>query len=389
MTLNVLVDSDINSDQLSISGPAITYGATNLTVTIEDNVLVDATTDEAISSNQSGSILTNNGTIFSAADLSVHFTQAGGSITNNARATMASNIDAIGVDHNNTSITNHGAVIAYAGTGVRTGTGSTGHTLINDGSIFGHAAGVEIFATGDVINNSGTIRSDAIGSGIGIFVRTFTSFSAIVIDNAHGGLIQGSFSAINANAASALISLNNRGVIDGSVICSFITTADDVIRNSGKIKGDVQLGLGSDTFNGKGGTSGAVFGGAGDDTITGGNKHDVLIGNSGFDHLKGSGGRDSFKFVALGDSAVGVTRDVIRDFSHTQHDKIDLQGIDANSGVGGDQAFHFIGARGFHGVAGELRYAHHILQGDVDGNGAADFEIHVNIASLAKGDFIL
>jgi serralysin len=389
MTLNVLVDSDINSDQLSISGPAITYGATNLTVTIEDNVLVDATTDAAISSSQSGSILINNGTIFSAADLSVHFTQAGGSLTNNAGATMASNIETIGVDANNTSITNHGTIVAYAGTGVRTGTSSTGHTLTNDGSIFGHTSGVEIFATSDVIQNSGTIRSDAIGNGIGIFVRTFTSFSTIVIDNAHGGLIQGSFSAINANASSALISLNNRGVIDGSVICSFITTANDVIRNSGKIKGDVQLGLGSDTFNGKAGTSGTVFGGAGDDKITGGNKHDVLIGNSGLDHLKGGGGSDSFRFVAIADSAVGATRDLIQDFSHSQHDKIDLKTIDANSVIGGDQAFHFIGSHGFRHQAGDLRYAGHILHCDVDGDGAADFQIHVNAASLVKGDFIL
>ena len=60
-----------------------------------------------------------------------------------------------------------------------------------------------------------------------------------------------------------------------------------------------------------------------------------------------------------------------------------------NSGAGGDQAFHSIAAKGFHGVAGELRYAHHILQGDVDGDGTADFEIHVNAASLAKADFVL
>lgn len=385
MTLNVLVDSDINSDQLSISGPAITYGAAGLTVTVEANILVDATSDDAIFNNQSGSILINNGTIFSGPSAGVHFANSGGSITNNAGGTIVANLEAISVEGQNTSLTNHGTLIAYLGTALATGTGSAAHTLTNDGSIFGHSLGIDSFATADVINNSGTIRSD----GTGIHVVSFSSFGTTAIDNARGGLIQGSSFAIDAGNANGAISLNNRGVIDGEIKFSFNVAADDFIRNSGKIKGDVQLGLGSDTFNGRGGTSGTVFGGAGDDTITGGNKHDVLIGNSGFDHLKGSGGRDSFKFVALGDSAVGATRDLIQDFSHTQRDKIDLQAIDANSGVGADQAFHFIGARGFHNVAGELRYAHHILQGDVDGNGAADFEIHVNAASLVKGDFVL
>ena len=387
MTLTVLTDSTITFDQVSfLSEPAIAYGKAGLTVTVNANILVDATVDNAIFSDQSGSILINNGTIFSGGpNGGVDFVSTGGSITNNAGATIAANSTGIFVNGSSTSVTNHGALIAYAGTGVDFANGLTALTLTNDGSIFGHSFGIDSFATGDVINNSGTIRSD----GVGIRVVSLASFGTTVIDNARGGLIQGSSSAIDAGTANAAISLNNRGIIDGQIKFSFNTAADDFIRNSGKIKGDVQLGLGSDTFNGRGGTSGTVFGGAGDDTITGGNKHDVLIGNSGFDHLKGSGGRDSFKFVALNDSAVGVTRDVIVDFSHTQHDKIDLQGIDANSGAANDQAFHFIGAKGFHGVAGELRYAHHILQGDVDGNGAADFEIHVNIASLAKGDLIL
>jgi serralysin len=63
-------------------------------------------------------------------------------------------------------------------------------------------------------------------------------------------------------------------------------------------------------------------------------------------------------------------------------------------GVRGIQAFHFIGSQAFHShgsthVYGELRYANHILQGDVNGDGKADFEVHVNAASLATGDFVL
>jgi len=89
------------------------------------------------------------------------------------------------------------------------------------------------------------------------------------------------------------------------------------------------------------------------------------------------------------ESIKGPNHDSILDFSHIQHDKIDLHTIDAKTLVTGDQAFHFIGTHGFHHVRGELRYANHLLQGDTDGNGVADIEVHVNAAHLVAGDFIL
>jgi hypothetical protein len=36
-----------------------------------------------------------------------------------------------------------------------------------------------------------------------------------------------------------------------------------------------------------------------------------------------------------------------------------------------------------------LRYADHTLEGDINGDGTADFRVHVNVASLAHGDFVL
>jgi len=38
---------------------------------------------------------------------------------------------------------------------------------------------------------------------------------------------------------------------------------------------------------------------------------------------------------------------------------------------------------------GELRYKGHVLSGDANDDGRADFEIHVNAASLIKADLIL
>lgn len=77
-------------------------------------------------------------------------------------------------------------------------------------------------------------------------------------------------------------------------------------------------------------------------------------------------------------------------------DVIDLIGIDAKTTVGGNQAFRFIGAQAFHDRAGELRFKVVaaqdlvIVQGDVNGDGRADFEIKVNgIAALNAADFDL
>ena len=66
-------------------------------------------------------------------------------------------------------------------------------------------------------------------------------------------------------------------------------------------------------------------------------------------------------------------------------DRIDLFAIDANSTALGNNAFTFIGTGAFSGNgaagAGQLRYsfagANTIVEGDVDGNGTADFQIQL------------
>ena len=87
-----------------------------------------------------------------------------------------------------------------------------------------------------------------------------------------------------------------------------------------------------------------------------------------------------------------VNRDRIVDFSRGQDDTIDLSTIDAKTG-GGNQAFKWIGKQAFHDVKGELRYKDLgpkvIVQGDIDGDGKADFEILVKTGTLHKGDFVL
>jgi len=68
--------------------------------------------------------------------------------------------------------------------------------------------------------------------------------------------------------------------------------------------------------------------------------------------------------------------------------------VNLAGGAAVDQDFHFIGAKAFHHKAGELHFVkghgHLFVEGDVDGNGRADFRIDVHGASsLTSHDFVL
>ena len=92
----------------------------------------------------------------------------------------------------------------------------------------------------------------------------------------------------------------------------------------------------------------------------------------------------------MAQSTVGANADRITDFSHAQGDKIDLAGIDADSGTSGNQAFVFIGSNAFSGDARQLQYLDGTVAGDLNGDGLADFRIHIaGDPVLGAVDFIL
>lgn len=124
-------------------------------------------------------------------------------------------------------------------------------------------------------------------------------------------------------------------------------------------------------------------------TLVGNSGKNTLSGEAGKDLFTGGKGADIFDFNAIGDSKTGSSRDQITDFSRSQKDKIDLSGIDANTKKSGNQAFKFIDDDGFGKTPGELRFKSNVVQGDVNGDGKADFEIGVDISKLVSGDFIL
>jgi Ca2+-binding RTX toxin-like protein len=136
-----------------------------------------------------------------------------------------------------------------------------------------------------------------------------------------------------------------------------------------------------------------LFGDGGNDTLYGEAGSDFLTGGAGVDQLFGGAGSDFFVFFDGDGGATLATADRIRDFAQAQGDRIQLDGIDAIAG-GADDAFSFIGAGAFTGVAGELRFevvgGETRISGDTDGDGVADFIIRVDgVHMLTAGDFLL
>jgi Ca2+-binding RTX toxin-like protein len=119
-----------------------------------------------------------------------------------------------------------------------------------------------------------------------------------------------------------------------------------------------------------------LTGGTGNDTLNGGNGNDVLTGGSGRDLLNGGAGADRLDYNAVSESPAGTGRDVITGFAGAGAalgDQLDLRDIDASTLVTGNQAFIFGGPF----TAGHLRYVGGVLQGNTDGDAAAEFEIQL------------
>lgn len=136
-----------------------------------------------------------------------------------------------------------------------------------------------------------------------------------------------------------------------------------------------------------------IYGGGGNDLIRGGDGNDMITGGLHLDVISGGSGADTFVFEDVMDSSPGSMRDAIQDFGDGA-DLIDLQLIDANTQIDGDQAFTWIGQSAFSGTAGELRYrtpgSFAVIQADVDGDGRPDLAIQLsNLSVLNSDDFLL
>ena len=154
----------------------------------------------------------------------------------------------------------------------------------------------------------------------------------------------------------------------------------------------VKTGMGNlldNTIIGNDGVN-ALWGKDGNDTLDGGGGNDILIGGAGKDVLTGGAGVDQFRFLSPSDSTVSAS-DHILDFTAGQ-DRIDLRQIDANTSLGGDQAFSYVKA--FDGHAGQVMVASigtnlYEVRGDINGDGNADFAIDVTSATGPAANWFL
>jgi Ca2+-binding RTX toxin-like protein len=140
-----------------------------------------------------------------------------------------------------------------------------------------------------------------------------------------------------------------------------------------------------------------IFGFSGNDILNGMGGNDVITGGLGKDWMTGGTGADIFNFDLKTETVKGGNRDVIMDFNRVELDQIDLSDIDAKSKTKTfNDHFKFIGAKAFHHKASELhcikKAGFFLVEGDMDGNGKADFQIEVHGVGLTKlmaTDFIL
>jgi Ca2+-binding RTX toxin-like protein len=154
-------------------------------------------------------------------------------------------------------------------------------------------------------------------------------------------------------------------------------------------------GNGDDTLDGLSGND-TLVGGYGNDKLYGGAGADTLVGGLREDTLTGGAGYDTFKFISPAEigngyydySTFNYVYETVTDFA--SGDKISLAGMDANINLAGDQAFTFLGANSFTGVAGELQYQYGYLSGDINGDLNTDFVIQLTGSpALTAADFVL
>jgi hypothetical protein len=330
-------------------------------------------------------------------------------------------LDLAGLDDTGTSSTDN---ITSSTSGLTiTGAGETGAMVtlfddINNDGIF-DAADAMIATTGvsdgafsvDISLDDGVHRVRAFETDAAGNVSGSSSVLNVTVDSIAPALAATAETAANG-ANSKKLTLSGTGE-NGSVVS--VSEGDLVLGTSIVANGTWSVSIGHVTnvdhfftltetdAAGNSSSALAIYGRPTGTTLSGGAGNDVIHGNGGVDVLNGAGGadvlyggarNDKFMFSAASDS-LPTEYDTIIDLAantsatvsggiHTKPngDIIDLVAIDANSEIGGDQAFDFVGTGNF-GGAGQLRYfiegGETVIQGNIDADtGTVEFELHLS-----------
>ncbi len=197
------------------------------------------------------------------------------------------------------------------------------------------------------------------------------------------------------NTASYFHALGSIKVVMSNTSLNSGEAAGDSFANIHNLSGS---NLFPDTLTGNN-SANRMSGNGGNDLLSGRGGKDTIIGGADADMLRGGRGKDLFVYKAAAESF--LLPDTILDFNpggaQTRVDRIDLRAVDANNAKLGNQAFTFIGRKGFTNTRGQLRLKKVsgaiLVLGDITGDGVADLEIRLqgltSTRNLTARDFRL
>lgn len=287
--------------------------------------------------------------------------------------------------------------VLNGGSGNDTLNGFSGNDVLNGGdgidtaSYIWETAGVRVNLNLTGAQNTGGAGIDTLVSIEHVIGSNFND----TLTGADGNFVSGIFAGNILDGGLGNDTLYageyNDNVLNGGAGNDTLNSADygSNVLNGGTGDDKLYGGDGGDTLNGGDGndilsSSGyggtAMNGGAGNDRLycSEGGLHRVN-GGTGADTIYANiagGSDDIFDYNSVSESPSGTGRDVIHNFNAEDdvgHDQIDLRDIDANILVAGNQAFIWGGSF----TAGHLRYVGGVLQGNTDGDAAAEFEIQL------------
>lgn len=186
----------------------------------------------------------NTGTIIGATGVFLGFVGSAGDQLTNSGQIIATDINATGILSNGSNRYDHG--------------------------VFSEGDNTEILnlSTGEISASSKSGAGVLIGGGGSVFESDFGGDGSRVIN--HGSITSVQFWGVDFDTMkdSETATLQNFGLIQGGTGAFRGNASGEDILNSGMMLGDVDLGGGADSFDGRGGTVvGDVLGGTGDDSF--------------------------------------------------------------------------------------------------------------------------
>jgi phospholipase/lecithinase/hemolysin len=154
----------------------------------------------------------------------------------------------------------------------------------------------------------------------------------------------------------------------------------------GTLNNDLIIGKGNaQVLQGQRGND-VLIGRGSDELLQGGRGDDLLDGRGGDERLRGGSGADFFRFTRT-DTAPGEINRIL-DFNPQQGDRLGINAVLGMTKSLSGQGWIYIATESFSGSAGELRFANGILQGDLNGDGAANLKIRLDGITTFDPDWI-